>query len=92
LIDQNWRQQQRLDATISTTATQQMEQVARQSGAWGVKAMGAGAGGCLVVLVPPAYRPALVEAVRAAGGKVLDMAFDFGGVTSWEDDASGDPG
>jgi D-glycero-alpha-D-manno-heptose-7-phosphate kinase len=93
LMDQNWYEQQRLDATMSTNVTQQVERVARQSGAWGVKAMGAGAGGCLIALVPPTHRPTLVETVRAAGGSVMDMAFDFDGVTSWEEaDASDDPG
>jgi D-glycero-alpha-D-manno-heptose-7-phosphate kinase len=97
LIDENWCQQQRLDLTISTNATQTIEQAARGAGAWGMKATGAGAGGCLVILCPPNRKPdiqlATERAGAGAGATVLDCEFDFEGVTTWEeDDAGGDAG
>ncbi|MCZ6916759.1 MAG: hypothetical protein O7I93_08285 [Gemmatimonadetes bacterium] len=89
LVDENWKQQQRLDATISTEGTQAIETAARTAGAWGVKATGAGAGGCLVILGPPDAREAIEAGVVAAGARVLDWAVDFDGVTGWhlENDA-----
>ncbi len=94
LIDENWQQQQRLDATISTNATQNIESAVRDAGAWGVKATGAGAGGCLVGAGPAAKSGEIVAAAESAAGQVLQWAFDFAGVTSWqaEDDAGHDAG
>ena len=62
LIDENWQQQQRLDATISTNATQVIESAVRNAGAWGVKATGAGAGGCLIVAGPADNRGKIAAA------------------------------
>ncbi len=88
VVDENWRQQQRLDATISTTKSREIEQAARAAGAWGVKATGAGAGGCLVVLHAAGTRGAVAEAVAGRGGEPLAFAFQADGVrVEVEDDA-----
>ena len=84
LIDENWPQQQRLDATISTEATRTIETAVRDAGAWGIKAAGAGAGGCLIVAGPAERRVELGAAVQAAGGRLLEWSFDFRGVTGWQ--------
>lgn len=93
LIDENWTQQQRLDATISTEATRTIETAVRDAGAWGIKAAGAGAGGCLIVAGPAERRAELEAAAQAAGGRLLEWSFDFRGVTGWqvEDDACSKP-
>lgn len=80
VVDENWRQQQRLDATISTSQVQRIEAAARAAGAWGVKATGAGAGGCLVIVCPRDRRHAIAAAVRERGATQLEFAFDFEGV------------
>ncbi len=97
-MDENWVQQQRLDATISTPATRDIETAVREAGAWAVKAAGAGAGGCLIVMGPADRQPEIRRAAEARGteGRVrtLDWSFDFEGVTSWETggDAGSRPG
>lgn len=80
IVDANWRQQRRLDTTIATETSESTEESARSAGAIGVKAAGAGAGGCLIVFAPPTVRQALVRAVEAAGGRVLSWGFDDRGV------------
>ncbi len=90
VVDENWRQQQRLHASISTPKIQAIEQAARQAGAWGLKATGAGAGGCMVVLCPAAGRDTVVAAVAAAGAEVLEAAFAFDGVTVWQEEEEED--
>jgi D-glycero-alpha-D-manno-heptose-7-phosphate kinase len=85
VVDENWRQQQRLDLTISTPAVQQVEQAARQNGAWGLKLTGAGAGGCLMAIVPPQAVERVCDAVTRAGARVLPAGFDFGGVQTWKE-------
>lgn len=86
LVDENWRNQQRLDATMVTPATTRIDAAVREAGAWGLKATGAGAGGCVVVLCPPERRWAVTEAAHVTGGKVLDFDFSFDGVRVWQQD------
>jgi len=80
VVDANWTQQRRLDTTIATEATEAIEKAARSAGAIGIKAAGAGAGGCLVVFAPPRVRQALTESVESAGGRALSWDFDDRGV------------
>lgn len=88
VVDENWRQQQRLDGTIATPILQRVEEAARRAGAWGLKATGAGAGGCLMILAPPPVLPGVREAVRATGAVALAADFDDEGVrVRVEDDA-----
>lgn len=91
VVDANWAQQQRLDVTIATDRTRALEQGARDAGAWGLKATGAGAGGCLVALVPPERRAAVVDAVEALDGTVLDVAFAAEGVEVRVEETEGAP-
>jgi D-glycero-alpha-D-manno-heptose-7-phosphate kinase len=84
LVTENWRQQQRLDATIATPRSHEIEAAAMRAGAWGLKATGAGAGGCMAVFGPPADRTAIADAVRQAGATVLDVGFAPGGVAADE--------
>ncbi|MFQ5702404.1 MAG: hypothetical protein ACE5HT_00100 [Gemmatimonadales bacterium] len=90
LIDENWRCQQRLDGTMATPVTRTIEGAIRQAGAWGLKATGAGAGGCLVALCPPEVRGVVVDAATAAGGTVLPCEFTTDGVTVWEEESDDD--
>ncbi len=84
VIAENWNQQQRLDATISTPRTRAIEEAATAAGAWGLKATGAGAGGCMVLLCPAEHQGRVTAAVEGAGGKVLRAGFALEGVAVWE--------
>lgn len=82
-VDENWRRQQELDPSISTDGIRAIEEAVRSAGAWGMKATGAGAGGCLYVLGPEVRRGAIEEAANQAGGEILAWDFDVLGVRSW---------
>ncbi|UCF40228.1 MAG: hypothetical protein JSW43_10885 [Gemmatimonadota bacterium] len=84
VMAENWKQQQRLDPTIATPRSGAIEQAALAAGAWGAKATGAGAGGCMMLLGPAGRRGAVAAAVEAAGGEVLPAGFAFEGVAVWE--------
>ncbi len=84
LVDDNWRCQQLLDATMFTPATRDMDAALRAAGCWGIKATGAGAGGCMVVLCPPDKRNQVAAAARAHGGRVLTCDYTFQGVSVWQ--------
>lgn len=79
-VDGNWHAQQQLDATISTPRVRRVEAALREAGAWGLKATGAGAGGCLVALAAPERVERVEAAARATGAELLDVAFDARGL------------
>jgi D-glycero-alpha-D-manno-heptose-7-phosphate kinase len=84
VLTENWRCQQQLAEGIRTETMARLERVAAEAGADGVKACGAGAGGCLVFLARPGREFDVAEALRSAGGSPLRFSFDENGVVSWE--------
>src|SRR2546427_397150 len=66
LLSENWKHQQALDPGMRTAEMAQLEAAARQSGALGGKAAGAGAGGCMFFVLRGDPRDA--ASTRAAGG------------------------
>jgi galactokinase/mevalonate kinase-like predicted kinase len=88
VMSANWVEQQRLDVTISTPAVRTVETAMRDAGVLGLKATGAGAGGCLVALTLKG--PAVRRAAGAAGATVFDVGFDLDGVrVARDEDADG---
>lgn len=89
VMDGNWRRCQELDATIATPGMRKIEAAARAAGGWGVKATGAGAGGCLYAICDPGDRARVADAMAGAGGQVLEFGFEFEGVRTWQDEDAG---
>ena len=83
VLNENWRYQRALGAELETERMRELERVAFAAGADGVKACGAGAGGCLVFLAKPGREFDVAEALRGAGGQVLRFTFDTTGVVTW---------
>lgn len=71
-----WSTRTRLAPSMSTPVIDRLLDDARQAGAWAGKVCGAGGGGCVFALTPPARREAVREAWRQAGATVLDAAVD----------------
>ena len=71
-IDREWQARRGLSPEISTPTIETLLESAKELGAWGGKACGAGGGGCVLVLVPPAKRGELVAAWTSRGAQVLD--------------------
>ncbi len=84
ILDENWACQQALADGMRTPAMARLETVGRAAGADGVKACGAGAGGCLAFLARPGRESEVAEALRGAGGVILRATFDQDGVAAWE--------
>jgi len=80
VMDEHWRAHRTLDGTMATARMVAVEDAAWRAGAWGMKATGAGAGGCLVAVCAPDRRAAVVAGVQAAGGRVLEAGFSDRGV------------
>ncbi len=71
LMAEEWRLRRQLAPGISTPVVEQLLDLASAHGAWGGKACGAGGGGSIAVLCPPARKTAIAALLQAAGGQVL---------------------
>jgi D-glycero-alpha-D-manno-heptose-7-phosphate kinase len=71
LMGREWSFRRRLAEGVSTPELERLLDAAREHGAWGGKACGAGGGGCLALLCPPERRADVTAALEAAGGQVL---------------------
>jgi D-glycero-alpha-D-manno-heptose-7-phosphate kinase len=80
LMNENWENQKSLHESITNPTVDRLVSVAGRSGAIGVKACGAGGGGCLICLAAEGGEERLAEAMTAAGGRRLPFKFDWYGV------------
>jgi D-glycero-alpha-D-manno-heptose-7-phosphate kinase len=83
-----WENRKALIDGISTPEIDAAIAAATAAGAWGGKVCGAGGGGCIVFLTPPAQRDAVVRALAAVPGRVRDAAPGAHGMTVTRDDES----
>lgn len=75
-----WRTRKQLAPGVTTAEIDRLIALAIGEGAWAGKVCGAGGGGCVFALAPPANAPAVGEAWRRAGARVLDASIDPGGL------------
>ncbi|MCC7162510.1 MAG: hypothetical protein IT331_08445 [Anaerolineae bacterium] len=80
LLNANWEAQKRLHPSTTNERVEAFFEIARNAGAAGGKALGAGGGGCLYFLARAGDTQHLKQALTAAGGQVLDAGFDFQGL------------
>jgi D-glycero-alpha-D-manno-heptose-7-phosphate kinase len=82
LLNQNWIHQCALDPGMRTDEMARLEQAVASVGVLGGKAAGAGAGGCMFFLART-NPEAVARAARAAGARVLPVAWTLEGVRTW---------
>jgi D-glycero-alpha-D-manno-heptose-7-phosphate kinase len=66
MLLEGWTMKKQLVAAISNPGIDRMYEVAMSHGAWGGKILGAGGGGCLMMLTPLERRAGVVEALKKA--------------------------
>ncbi len=71
LVGAEWAARRQLSGEISTPAIEALLATARERGAWGGKACGAGGGGSVLILAPPAAHRSIAEAWRGLGTRIL---------------------
>lgn len=81
LMNRNWACQKNLDPSISNQQIEDLFKRAWDAGAVAGKACGAGGGGCILFLAAPGCRDDVAEALRKAGGSIIDFRFEFNGLT-----------
>lgn len=81
LLSRNWAMQKRLHPSVTNPTVDTLFDVAREAGASGGKACGAGGGGCLVFLAEPERVRPVGAALHAAGARLVDARIDWDGVS-----------
>jgi D-glycero-alpha-D-manno-heptose-7-phosphate kinase len=71
-----WDNRKRLAPGVTTPAIEALIAGALAAGASAAKVCGAGGGGCLFCLVPPASVPAVREALASGGARLLDFRIE----------------
>jgi D-glycero-alpha-D-manno-heptose-7-phosphate kinase len=87
-VGREWTARRQLSAEISTPAIESLLASARDLGAWGGKACGAGGGGSVLALVPAGQRAAIADAWRAQGAQILPARPTASGLEVEADSAS----
>jgi len=75
-IAEEWDNRKRLAPGVTTPAIDDLVARAAAAGATAAKVCGAGGGGCLFCYGPPAARPGIASALRAAGARLLDYRIE----------------
>ena len=70
-----WKARKKLAPNISTPQMDQLFRSAMRKGAMAGKVCGAGGGGCIAFIVPPAKKQSIIEELTSNGGKVLPFHF-----------------
>jgi D-glycero-alpha-D-manno-heptose-7-phosphate kinase len=85
-VQRNWEHQRALDSGMATAEMKRIEAAAKEAGAIGGKATGAGAGGCMTFIAAEGHTDDVAESVRAAGANIIPVSFDMQGVRIGEDE------
>lgn len=75
-----WENRKRLAPGVTTPAIDSLIARAMAAGASAAKVCGAGGGGCLFCLVPPAVVPAVRDALSIGGARLLDFTVEATGL------------
>lgn len=84
LINANWECQKQLHSATSTERIEELLTRAKQEGALGGKACGAGGGGCVAILSPPSRVHHIRRMLESLEANILESTLDYHGVEAWE--------
>jgi D-glycero-alpha-D-manno-heptose-7-phosphate kinase len=84
LLHQGWLSKKKFTPRMTDTHIDKLYEVAKQNGAIGGKLLGAGGGGYLLLLCEFDKRHILAQKLEEHGGKVVNFAFEFSGLQTWE--------
>ena len=78
-IDQSWRLKVRLSPKVADEHITNLYTVSRVYGAWGGKLMGAGGGGCLLLVAPPHKQEGIIKQLEERGCLRIPFRFEESG-------------
>jgi D-glycero-alpha-D-manno-heptose-7-phosphate kinase len=83
IFNRSWLAKKQTASGVSTGKTDMLYEVAIASGAIGGKMSGAGGGGTMIFVVPPARRMQVVRTLERAGARAAGVHFTNQGAESW---------
>jgi D-glycero-alpha-D-manno-heptose-7-phosphate kinase len=84
LMNQAWQSKKKFTPKMTDPHIDELYDVSKQNGAIGGKLLGAGGGGYLLLLCEFDKRNVLAQKLEGLGGKVVNFAFEFNGLQTWE--------
>jgi D-glycero-alpha-D-manno-heptose-7-phosphate kinase len=83
ILHDAWQAKRRLVPGVTTDRIDDLYRLARETGAWGGKILGAGGGGYLLVASPYLSRQRIVAALEGEGAKYVPFSFEHDGLVTW---------
>ena len=73
LLHESWLHKRSLSSRVSSTAVDEIYDIAKSNGALGGKLLGAGGGGFMLLFVPPEHQPTIIEKLK----HLVHVPFEF---------------
>lgn len=83
VMNLNWENQKRLYDEMTTIKIEALVEATSRVGILGVKASGAGGGGCIFILSQPDREHLVATAAEDLGGQIVSFKLDFSGLRRW---------
>ena len=83
LLTENWTNQKKLHTSVTNEKIDKLFKIAKEHGAIGGKACGAGGGGCLLFYCQPTREHNVRQKLEEAGSRIIDFNFDVDGLQMW---------
>ena len=83
IVREQWKLQQLIDQSSSTPYLFALEEACYEAGAWGVKPLGYGCGGCMLAVCASMDRKAIASAASVHNANIIDFSFASDGVAVW---------
>ena len=80
LIETEWENRKRLARGVSNPGVERIMDAVKAAGGLASKLCGAGGGGCMLSVVDPGRREAVLAAIRSERAVLLDFDIDFEGL------------
>jgi len=84
ILHKAWIAKKATNDKVTTDTIENLYLHSLQEGAVGGKILGAGGGGCLLLLAKPTERINLIHKLQQLGGEIIPFTFESEGVISWE--------
>lgn len=83
LLHESWENKRKLGSKVSNPKIDELYETGLKNGAYGGKLLGAGGGGYILFFHSPKKRNQLANALRNAGGGIMNFNFESEGVDVW---------
>lgn len=84
LLHEGWCHKKKFSSKITNPHVDEFYKAARESGAIGGKLVGAGGGGYMLLFCEFDKKQAVADKLQGLGGQIVDFAFEFNGLQTWE--------